>query len=95
MRHVIPFFEAAAAAAGASVLREEDGVTAHGRLLTVIRDLSGRKTGGDEILRVTADLFKSCLFDIGFVVFGEMETRSKRRSREFTEGFFYGHKGRV
>ena len=65
----VPSFKASAATARARVLRDEDGVTAHRRLLAVIWDDGGSKTGAHKILGVLADGVHPFGGDIRFILF--------------------------
>ena len=67
--NAVPLVQAPAATAGAGVLCNEDGVTAHRRLLTVVWDEGGGKAGSDEFFRVAAQGLLAEFFGVGSVLF--------------------------
>ena len=79
----IPFEKATAATTGAGVLRNEDGVPAHRRLLAVVLGLGRGKALPYEVFRVGADGGEPHLLDIVFVLFGEVKAASEGGSRQF------------
>ena len=62
--YVVPFVQAASAATGAGVLRNKDGVPAHGRLLAVVGGQGGSKPLRHKVLRVLADGVYADLCDV-------------------------------
>lgn len=68
-RHLVPLLEAAPAAAGAGVLREEHRMAAHRSLLSVVGDNGRCEPLPDEVLRVAANGVQAFLPHIRFVLF--------------------------
>ena len=69
----MPLHKAGAAAAARRVLGDEDGMAAHRRLLSVIRDLRRREALDDEVLGVALDRLHSLRRDVSPVRCREME----------------------
>jgi hypothetical protein len=67
--YLIPFIKAVAAATGAGVLGNEYGMTAHGRLLSVVWNVSRGKAGSDKILAVRPNGFDPLIFYILPILF--------------------------
>ena len=70
------------AAAGAGVLRLEHGVSAHRRLLPVVRRVRRCEPHSDEVLAMGANRLNSLLCDILPVRFREMEATTELRLRK-------------
>lgn len=72
-RDVIPLIETVAAATSAGVLRDEDGVPAHRRLLAVIRGKGRRKASPNKLFRMAAKSVHTDPFDIVSILCREMK----------------------
>ena len=70
----VPFGEAAAAAGRGRVLRDEDGVAAHGRLVSVIARRRGREPFADNLAGVPGNRLPAIAGDKGTVRFRKPET---------------------
>jgi hypothetical protein len=73
----VPFGEASAAAAGGGVLGGEDGVAAHGGLLSVVGGTGGGEAGADEVSGMAADGVEALAADVGEVAGGEAEASAE------------------
>lgn len=74
-----PFRETVAATTGASMLRLEHGVSAHRRLLAVVRRVCGREARSDEILAMGADSLQPLLGNVFLVRLRQMESTAELR----------------
>lgn len=79
LSHPIPFFQAASAAAGTGVLGDENGMSPHGGLLSVVFRRGGSKADGNEILCVDADGIKSLFAHVVLVLCGKVKSASEIR----------------
>ena len=76
-RHLPPLREAVAAAAGAGVLGDEHGVSAHRRLLPVVWWIRRGEARTDEVLAMAADCRHPLLGDISPIGLGKVEAASE------------------
>ena len=76
-RHLPPLREAVAAAAGAGVLGNEHGVSAHRRLLPVVGWIRRGEARADEVLAMAADRSHTLLGDISPIGLGKVEAASE------------------
>ncbi len=90
--HAIPLFKTAAATACTGMLSNKNRMSAHGRLLTVIRRKRRRKTRAHKIGGMPADHVPALFLRIGFFFFGQMKFTPKIRFFKPRKGFFVpGH----
>lgn len=73
------------------MLRNEDGVAAHRRLLAVVLGKGGGKALPHEVFRVGADGGKPHLFYVVLVFLGEVKATAEGGGRQLSEAFLYGH----
>ena len=81
-RHTPPLRETVAAATGASMLRLEHGVSAHRRLLAVVRRVRWRESRSDEVLAMGAYRLHPLLCYVLPVRRREVEATAKIRLRQ-------------
>ena len=81
-RNLPPLCKATAAATGAGVLRLENRMPAHRRLLAVIRRIRGRETVADKVGAVTTDGFDAHAGNVLAVAVGQMEPGAELGFRE-------------
>ncbi len=81
-RHLPPLGEAVTAAAGTGVLSDKHGVTAHRRLLSVVRRARGRESRSDEVLAMGADRLQPLLGYVLPVRRREVEPAAELRLRK-------------
>ncbi len=63
--NMIPFIQTAPAATGTGMLGNEDGMSMHGRLFSIIRYFCGSQSGMDKISR----MFLNCIHSLFFNIF--------------------------
>jgi len=80
-RHTPPLRETVATATGASMLRLEDGMPAHRRLLPVVWRVCGRKARSDEVLAMGADRLQPLVVNVLPVRLRQMESAAELRLR--------------
>ena len=90
-RNPVPLLKTAPAAAGAGVLGHKDGMAPHGGLLSVIGNLSGSQTPGNEILGVPTDHRQTLFPDIFPVLFAEMKPGPECGFLQPLQRFANGH----
>ena len=81
-RHLPPLREATAATAGAGVLGDEHGMTAHRRLLAVVGRIRRGEACADEVLAMAADCRHPLLGDISPIRLRKVEAASEPRLPE-------------
>ena len=79
LSHPIPFFRASSAAAGAGVLGDENGMSPHGGLFSVVVGDGGGEADGNEILCVDADGVKALFADVVLVPFRKVKSAPEIR----------------
>ena len=84
-RHFPPFGEAVAAAAGTGVLSDKHGVTAHRRLLPVVRRARRCEPRSDEVLAMGAYRHRPLLCYVLPIRFREVEATPELRLRKTGE----------
>lgn len=69
----VPFRETLSAAGAGGVLRDEDGVPAHGSLFAVIGNMGGSETETDEVAGMPDDRIQPFFIDIPALLFPQMK----------------------
>ena len=73
------------------MLGHEDGMAPHGGLLSVVGDIGGSQTLGDEILGVLPDHRQTLLPDVFPVLFAEMKPGPEVRFLQPPQGLAHRH----